>query len=325
MTIQLPTDFTARPATPGDLQTVVDMMNAVTQADAGKSDHTPFLVGRYWDSGDVNLDTDTLLIFAPAGQAVGFAQFIEETPPTPYDADSWVHPAFVETGVGEALLQWIDQRAQQALINAPAGVPVSIEHIYVYAQNQSARQRLERFGYTRERIFYRMAIEFDGPPPEPQLPEGISIRSFRRGVEERALYDAFVEAQTDEWGQENPLPFDKWVYYFIEVEENFDPEAWFLAMEGETIVGYALCRWDRAGEPDRSTVRYLAVRRKWRKRGIALALLHAAFGGMVRHGKRGAGLGVDATSYTGADRLYVRAGMYRAFETLKYGKVIRET
>jgi GNAT superfamily N-acetyltransferase len=169
-----------------------------------------------------------------------------------------------------------------------------------------------------------MAIEFDSPPPEPQLPDSISIRSFRRGVEERMVYEAFVEAQTDEWGQEKPLPFDKWVYYFIEVEEDFDPEAWFLAVEGETIVGYALCRWDRAGEPDRSTVRYLAVRRAWRKRGIALALLHAAFGGMYRHGKRGAGLGVDATSYTGADRLYVRAGMHRAFETLRYCKVLRD-
>ena len=93
--------------------------------------------------------------------------------------------------------------------------------------------------------------------------------------------------------------------------------------EGETIVGYALCRWERAGEPDRSTVRYVAVRKPWRKRGIALALLHAAFGGIYRHGKRGAGLGVDATSYTGADRLYVRAGMRRAFETLRYGKVLR--
>ena len=62
-------------------------------------------------------------------------------------------------------------------------------------------------------------------------------------------------------GPRSRLPFDKWRYYFIEVEENFDPEAWFIAVEGETIVGYALCRWERAGEPDRSTVRYLAVRR----------------------------------------------------------------
>lgn len=322
MTLELPTGFTARPVVPEDLQTVVDVMNAVTQADAGKSDTLPFSVERYWSSGDVKLEADTLLIFAPDGQAAGFAQFIEETPPTPYDVDTWVHPAFVEAGVGEALLHWIDQRAQQALGHAPAGAPVSIEHIYVYAQNRSARQRLEKFGYTRERIFYRMAIEFDTPPPEPQLPAGITIRPLRLGEEDQAVYEAYEEAQADEWGHEW-MPFDKWRYYFIEVEENFDPAAWFLAVEGETIVGYALCRWERAGEPDRSTVRYLAVRRAWRKRGIALALLHAAFGGMVRHGKRGAGLGVDATSYTGADRLYVRAGMQRAFETLRYQKIMR--
>jgi mycothiol synthase len=324
MSLQLPTGFTVRPATPDDLQTVVDVMNAVTQADVGKSDNTLFTVGRYWDGGDLNLETDTLLIFAPDGQAAGFAQFITETPPTPYDVDTWVHPAFTESGVGTALLQWIDRRAEQALITAPAGVPVSIEHIYVYAQNRSAQQRLEKFGYAQERIFYRMEIAFDGPPPAPQLPEDITIRSFRRGEEERAVYEAFEEAQADEWGHER-LPFDKWRYYFIDVEQDFDPEAWFIACEGETIVGYALCRWERAGEPDRSTVRYLAVRRPWRKRGIALALLHAAFDGIYRHGKRGAGLGVDATSYTGADRLYVRAGMWRAFETLRYKKVIRET
>jgi len=323
MTIQIPAGFTARSATMADLQTVVNVMNAVTQADVGKSDHTPFTVGRYWDSGDVNLETDTLLIFAPAGQAAGFAQFIAETPPTPYDVDTWVHPAFHETGVGEALLQWIDQRAQQTLIAAPAGGRVSIEHISVYAQNQSAQQRLERFGYTRERVFYRMEIVFDAPPPEPQLPAGITIRSFRRGEEDQAVYEAFEEAQADEWGHER-LPFDRWRYYFIEVEANFDPVAWFIACEGETIVGYALCRWERAGEPDRSTVRYLAVRQPWRKRSIALALLHAAFGGMYRRGKRGAGLGVDATSYTGADRLYVRAGMQRAFDTLRYQKVMRK-
>jgi mycothiol synthase len=323
MEVQLPTGFTARPATLDDLQTAVDVMNAVTQADVGKSDNTPFTVGRYWQGGDMKLETDSLLLFAPDGQAAGLALFIEGTPPTPYDVDTWVHPAYVETEVGAALLQWIDRRADEALSCAPADVPASIEHIYVYAQNRAAQQRLAEFGYQHERTFYRMEIVFDAPPPAPQLPEGITIRSFRLGEEERAMYEAYEEAQADEWGHEW-MPFDKWRYYFIDVEENFDPAAWFLAVEGETIVGYALCRWERAGEPDRSTVRYLAVRQAWRKRGIALALLHAAFGGIYRHGKRGAGLGVDATSYTGADRLYVRAGMRRAFETLRYKKVIRD-
>ena len=324
MTISLPIGFTARPATLDDLAATVDLMNAVTQHDGGKSDTTIDYMQRYWQGDDLNLATDTLLVHAPDGWLVGFAQFIDDGPLSPYDTDTWTHPDFADSGVGEALLQWIDERAAQAMTSAPAGVPVSIDHIYIYSSNLGLQRRLERFGYQRERVFHRMQIDFNGALPEPKLTDGISIRSFHRGAEERAVYDAFAEAQADEWGQEAPLPFDKWLHYFIKAEPEFDPGAWFLAVEGETIVGYALCRWTRAGQPGYCTVRYLAVRRAWRKRGIALALLRAAFAEMQRRGYRGAGLGVDATSYTGADRLYLRAGMHVAAETLRYRKLLRE-
>jgi len=324
MTISLPTGFTARPATLADLEATVNLMNAVTQLDGGKSDMTLDLQSRYWHSDDLKLDTDTYLIHAADGQLAGYAQFMTETPPTPYDIDTWTHPDFADSGVGEALLCWIDERAEIDLRHAPTGVPVSIDHIYIYSSNVGLQRRLEKFGYKRERIYHRMQIDFNGVIPKPQLADGITIRSFRRGEEERAVYDAFAEAQPDEWGQEDPLPYDKWCYYFIDTEVDFDPTSWFLAVEGDTIVGYALCRWTRAGQPGYCTVRYLAVRRAWRKRGIALALLHTAFGEMQRRGYKGAGLGVDATSYTGADRLYVRAGMYRAAETLRYRKMLRE-
>ena len=326
MTVSLPTGFTTRPATLDDLAATVDLMNAVTQLDGGKSDMTLDLQARYWHGDDMCLDTDTYLIHAPDGRLAGYAQFIADEPPSPYDTDTWTHPDFADSGVGEALLQWIDDRAAQALTNVPAGVPVSIDHVYVYVSNVGLQRRLEKFGYQRERVFYRMQIDFDRTlVPEPQLADGITIRSFRRGEEERAVYEAFAEAQADEWGQADPLPFDKWCYYFIEAEPEFDPASWFLAVEGDTIVGYALCRWTRAGQPGYCTVRYLAVRRAWRKRGIALALLHTAFAEMQWRGYKGAGLGVDATSYTGADRLYLRAGMVRAAETLRYRKVIRNT
>src|SRR5512139_3465199 len=114
MTILIPSGFTSRPATPDDLITVVGIINASTQADVGKSDATPFSIGRYWQGLDVKLDTDTQLIFAANGQPASCALFMEETPPASYAVDTWVHPAFVEAGVGEALLRWTDQRAQQA-------------------------------------------------------------------------------------------------------------------------------------------------------------------------------------------------------------------
>jgi GNAT superfamily N-acetyltransferase len=57
----------------------------------------------------------------------------------------------------------------------------------------------------------------------------------------------------------------------------------------------------------------LAVRRPWRRRGVALALLHSAFGEFHRRGIPRAELNVDAESPTGATRLYEAAGMHVAF------------
>ena len=44
--------------------------------------------------------------------------------------------------------------------------------------------------------------------------------------------------------------------------------------------------------------------------GLGLALLHHTFREFYKRGKERVGLGVDATSLTGATRLYERAGMH---------------
>jgi ribosomal protein S18 acetylase RimI-like enzyme len=51
------------------------------------------------------------------------------------------------------------------------------------------------------------------------------------------------------------------------------------------------------------------VRRPWRRRGLAEALLHRSFAELYARGKRRVGLGVDADNVTGALRLYERVGM----------------
>ena len=71
-------------------------------------------------------------------------------------------------------------------------------------------------------------------------------------------------------------------------------------------------------------VNSLGVRRPWRRRGLALALLRHAFGVFYRRGKTKVGLGVDATSLTGATRLYEKAGMHVQRKSVTYEKVLRE-
>jgi ribosomal protein S18 acetylase RimI-like enzyme len=179
----------------------------------------------------------------------------------------------------------------------------------------------------------------DAAPPAPRVPDGILIRAFDMGREDRAVYAAYEEAMADEWGHP-PLTYAEWRHFKIDGEDNFDPTLWFLAtpaprdrmmprpdsrcgVDGSEIAGLAICRWERPGEPDEGHVRDLGVRPAWRRRGMALALLQHVFAEFYRRGKRKVGLGVDATSRTGADRLYTKVGMRVVSEMVFYEKELR--
>ena len=103
-----------------------------------------------------------------------------------------------------------------------------------------------------------------------------------------------------------------------------EPELWILAMDGDEVAGMALCASRRAGQEDLGWVSSLGVRRPWRRRGLALAILRRAFGLLAARGKSRVGLGVDSQSLTGATRLYEKAGMHVVRELYEYERVIRD-
>jgi ribosomal protein S18 acetylase RimI-like enzyme len=70
-------------------------------------------------------------------------------------------------------------------------------------------------------------------------------------------------------------------------------------------------------------VNLIGVRPEWRRRGIAEALLRAAFAEFFRRGELRVALGVDAESPTGATRLYERVGMRVFSRTVVYEKELR--
>jgi mycothiol synthase len=70
-------------------------------------------------------------------------------------------------------------------------------------------------------------------------------------------------------------------------------------------------------------VNELGVRRAWRKRGLGSALLKHAFVAFHADGKKRAGLGVDASSLTGALKLYEGAGMRIQRQFNMYEKEMR--
>jgi ribosomal protein S18 acetylase RimI-like enzyme len=94
-------------------------------------------------------------------------------------------------------------------------------------------------------------------------------------------------------------------------------------MDGNEIAAVCLCRPTSHDDPDMAWVNTLGVRRPWRRQGLALALLHDTFGHFYRDGQKRVGLGVDASSLTGATRLYEKAGMHVSRQYDTYEKELR--
>jgi mycothiol synthase len=184
---------------------------------------------------------------------------------------------------------------------------------------------LREHGYSQIRSGYEMRIVLEEPPPQPTWPAGISVRSMIPNQEEEAVYRADIEAFRDHWGfVERPFEedFARWLHY-TQNNPHYDPSCLFLALDGDQIAGLCLCVPQDNEYPDTAWVNTVGVLRPWRRRGIALALLHHAFGEFYRRGIYKVGLGVDADSLTGATKLYEKAGMHVYRQWDNYQKELR--
>lgn len=315
MVNSLPKGFSVRPPIMDDLEAVADLIKTCEIAEQSEPDYPVEELRADWLNSQVNLERDAWLVTGPGQQIVGYA-LIFNVEDIQLFVNGWVHPHYQGRGIGTYLVRMGERRARQQAASAPAGVRVSLYNS-VNSLNQAARRILEGEGYGLVRHFWRMQIDMDEAPPAPQWPDGIRVRAFAPGQDECATFEAFQEAFQDNWGY-IPWRFETWQQMMIQ-RENFDPTLWFLALDGDKIVGGSLC-FDYARE---GWVDDLAVRRAWRRQGVGLALLRHSFGELYRRAQRRVALGVDTQNTSGATRLYDRAGMHVSRQYDIYYKELR--
>jgi GNAT superfamily N-acetyltransferase len=306
-----------------DLEAAVDLTNLRSIHDIGEGDMTVARMRMFWTEPERTIDTDNWCITDATGHLVAYADYSEYAPFAESGFDYAVLPDHTGLGLEQAIFDIAEARARQSLHKAPPGEKVTLQ-THIWSTNLADQALLAEHGYEHVRVWNRMLIEMTAPPPEPTWPAGISVRTLQPG-ELDAVHAAWEDAQRDEHGFSSLTP-EEFRRYLAEEEENFDPTLWFLAIDDATgtIAGYTLSRWERPGEPQSGHIRYVAVRRPYRRRGIGHALLLHTFGEFYRRGKHRVGLAVDSTSLTGADRLYERAGMHAAQRALVFAKTLRE-
>jgi mycothiol synthase len=286
-----------RPPRPDEVDAALELLNAHSQAMWGE-DGTSRDEVEQWFAFKA---AERRAVVLPDGRFAAFGATVDATED---HSIIWmrpiVHPELGSDEIAQELFDVLDACAREL---GRSGTKI---HAGCAAPDERIARVYRRAGYQFVRHFFRMVAPLDDLQPAPDWPEGIELRPLDPDLHMEAVYRADEEAFEDHWGMA-PLPYENWREFVI--GPSFDPSLWFIAWDGDEIAGFSLCRPSAEGDPDLGWVEVLAVRRPWRRRGLALALLLHSFAELRARGRPKVGLGVDAENLTGAMRLYERAGM----------------
>ncbi len=318
--------FSLRPVTVDDVAAVISVINQFSKAFAGLEEETAEEVLGFWKTPGIDLAQDMRALFSPNGEMVGYAEALtwNEVPVNPYIFQRVV-PELVGTPAQAMLLDWAVERCKSALARVPAELRVAIG-LHAIAGVAAQDQLLVSRGFKLTRHVFEMGIDFEAAPPAPNWPTDVVLRPFDVERDLASVYKAHDEAFSDHFGHVDEgfeAGLKRFRHLMVEEGSEFDPQLWFVAMHGDEVAGYLVGRKKAHGEGHLGWISILGVRRAWRKHGLGLALLQHAFGEFYQRGWMRAELDVDASSLTGAVRLYERAGMREVRRHDRYEKELR--
>ena len=301
--------MTLRPPRDDDFDAMLELMNAHQLAAFGEADATAEDL-RLWLTTPYVVAENDIRVLERDERLIGYADVdaTRDEPPL-WWCDVKVDPDADANEVVPTLVSWLEERAERGRLR-----------VWTSESDRRITGAYAALGFEPARHSYRMEIELTDEARVPSWPEGIDVRAVRDG-EHQLVYDTVVEVWRD---TSDPIDetFDEWAHWTIR-SESFDPELWLLAFAGDELAGFSLCK-QSSTDPNAGYVATLGVRRPWRRRGLGEALLLYSFNAFRERGWSRGTLGVDASSPTGATRLYERAGMRVYRDTLFLERAVRE-
>jgi ribosomal protein S18 acetylase RimI-like enzyme len=306
-----------------DLPQVLRVLNAFSEERYGTPEFSESVVRTEWSSGHLVPERDLRAAVDAEGQIVALIEFWDDLNGGVDDLQCYFHCMHgrVSTDTAERLIRFAEDRARNALKRADSSKEVKLS-TDISLDNHEVQRLFTEAGYAPESYTTRMEIEFDSEPEAPVWPEAIVPRQFRSGIDDRAVHATRQEAWAD-MRHGHPIPFDTWRYFLIENNPHFDESLWAMAMDGDEIAGICLASAGMTEDPDRAWIYSVGVKRAYRKRGIATAMLRHAFCLLYQRGVSKAALSVDSESLTGAHRIYERVGMHSTRRNARYARILQ--
>ncbi len=224
-----------------------------------------------------------------------------------------VHPEFRGHGLGRLLLDRIEARAsavaRESLRTDPS---LAIRHRFftVFADDQVAAVApfATSAAYDRHTYGFLMRRPLAAPIESAPLPDGLEVRPVRP-EDHRAIWDADTEAFKD---HAEPSVRDEGDFVHWYGQPTIDTSLWRVAWAGNEVAG-SVMTFVSTDENERLGVRrawlaHVSVRRPWRGRGLAKALISDTLRMLAESGFEEGVLGVHGENPTGAVGLYERCG-----------------
>jgi mycothiol synthase len=267
-------------------------------------------------------EKEITVVHNPEGKFIAFG-YVAQNPTTHSRGfgDCAVHPDYRGQGIGKRLIEEGDT-AHLAKVGSEFDdeTPITVQR-WAGNQEPTSVALFESAGYQLVRHFYTMRIEFKEPLQAATMPEGFELRPFDVERDGHEVHQAQQEAFRDHWGHTEDVSWDIWKHRFE--SPHFQPDMWYIAWAGDEVAGVSMCNAAGEGRDDVAWVGALGVRRAYRNRGLAKALLLHSFYDAQQRGFTSMELGVDAANPTGALGLYERAGMHTSLVHSNYRKVLR--
>jgi mycothiol synthase len=253
-----------------------------------------------------------VLVVEDAGRVVAAVQvdWRERAGKIVHVIEIWVRPGMRRRGIGRELLDWAEKRVR-ASVAAGTGGSVDLPHVLsmgMGAHIAAAVAFANTAGYVPIRFSFVMHRDLHAPIPEVPLPAGLETRPVVP-EQHRRIWEADVEAFKDHWEAAVRDDTDFRRYF---ANPDIDTTMWQVAWDGDEVAGSVA----NGIYPDENAhlgleigwLDHVSVRRPWRGRGLANALIARSLRTLRDRGMAIAALGVDSENPTGALGLYERNG-----------------
>jgi len=319
--ISLPTMTFRHVVMPDDLGAMNGVANAVRRAD-GEEWVTSDAQFRAFYENLSNCDPATdVMVVERDGRVVGYGRaswYQDLEGQRLYEPVAFAHldqpPELLE-----AVMEAMEVRCREIAATHPAG-PKQFQT----GASDSAVARVAVLlgrGYEPVRYSFLMVRSDLDDLPDATLPANLEIREVKP-EHLRQIFDAEVEAFRDHWGM--GLPTEEEYQQFLTDPVQGRYELWRVAWDGDQVAGAVRGYINEAENEQygrkRGWVENISVRRPWRRRGLARALIGASIMVLREQGMIDGALGVDTENPSGALRLYESCGFLAVKREATYRK-----